>query len=70
VEESTEILKKPNVNAPHLILSSRPSESIMPSFILRYGIIPIENAIPMEKHPHATFRNPKPLPSVMPRIPE
>jgi hypothetical protein len=54
-QDWTEILKKPNVNAPHLILSSRPSESIMLSFILRYGILRIENAIPMEKHPQATF---------------
>jgi hypothetical protein len=29
----------------------------MLSFILRYGILRIEDAIPMEKHPQATFRN-------------
>jgi hypothetical protein len=49
----------PNGNVSHLILSSRPSESIKLSFVWRYGIIRTENAIPMEKHPQLSFLNPK-----------
>jgi hypothetical protein len=55
----------PNVNVLHLILSSRPSESIKLSFVLRYGIVSIENAIPTEKHPHATFLTPNAQQSVI-----
>jgi hypothetical protein len=49
----------PNVNISHLILSSRPSESIKLSFVLPYGIVNIENAFPTEKYPQPSFLNPK-----------
>ncbi|MGB7568108.1 MAG: hypothetical protein WBM07_09620, partial [Chitinivibrionales bacterium] len=51
--------KNPNVNVTHLILLSRPNESIRLSFVWRYGIIRIENAILTEKYPQATFLSPK-----------
>jgi hypothetical protein len=50
--------RNPNGNVTHLILTSRSSESTKLSFVWRYGIIGIEEAIPTEKHPQATFRNP------------
>ena len=60
--------ENPNVNVSHLILSSRPSESIKLSFVWHYGTIRIEDAIPTEKHPQATFLTQKPLLSDMPQL--
>jgi hypothetical protein len=37
--------ENPNGNVSHFILAFRPSESIRLSFVWRYGIIRIENAI-------------------------